>query len=148
MKANDIQIGGQHYKKAEFQPWDWDRYGVGGLEWTAIKYVTRYKDKGGVEDLKKAKHYVEKLIEDYKHWYRYNKLIKDSNKSLDQIEKLLNAYHLQNNLDDLQVAFVEAMLYWHTDIMLAHSISLIQDMIDAYSTSNVQSSESLESTKT
>ena len=29
----------------------------------AIKYLTRWRDKGGIEDLRKAKHYIEKLIE-------------------------------------------------------------------------------------
>lgn len=62
--ANDIQIGGTHYKDKGLQPWDaiaaWD---CGFLDGNVIKYVVRYRSKGGVEDLKKARHYLDKLIE-------------------------------------------------------------------------------------
>ncbi len=37
-------------------------YGMDFLEGNIIKYVTRYKDKNGIEDLKKAKWYLDKLI--------------------------------------------------------------------------------------
>jgi hypothetical protein len=33
------------------------------IDGNALKYLMRFKDKGGVEDLRKAKHYIEKLIE-------------------------------------------------------------------------------------
>lgn len=63
--VNDIQIGGNHYKQfGNLQPWDaiiaWN---CGYLDGAAIKYIARYKHKGGVTDLKKAIHYLEKLIE-------------------------------------------------------------------------------------
>lgn len=39
--------------------------GIGFCEGNVIKYVSRWKEKGGVEDLKKAKHYIEVLISTY-----------------------------------------------------------------------------------
>lgn len=64
MSANDTQEGGAHYKGKAIQPWDYIvSNGIGYLEGNVIKYVTRYKDKNGVEDLKKARHYLDKLIE-------------------------------------------------------------------------------------
>lgn len=61
--ANERQVGGEHYRTA-IQPWDFiTANGLGYLEGNIIKYVARHKQKGGVEDLKKAKHYLEKLIE-------------------------------------------------------------------------------------
>jgi len=64
MRANDDQQGGSHYKCKAIQPWDFIvSNGLGFLEGNVVKYVTRWKDKNGVEDLKKAKHYLEKLIE-------------------------------------------------------------------------------------
>lgn len=64
MNARDAQVGGDHYKKREIQPWDViDAYGMGFYQGNALKYLLRYKDKGGVEDLKKARHYLDKLIE-------------------------------------------------------------------------------------
>jgi hypothetical protein len=62
--ANDVQHGGTHYKVKAIQPWDYiEANGIGFLDGNAIKYLTRWKDKGGIEDLKKAKHYIDKLIE-------------------------------------------------------------------------------------
>jgi len=64
MGANEKQIGGDHYKKTKIQPWDYVlANGIGFLEGNAIKYLTRWKDKGGVADLEKARHYIDKLIE-------------------------------------------------------------------------------------
>lgn len=65
MRANQIQIGGDHYKEREIQHWDIvDRNGIGYLEAVATKYLCRHKDKAGVQDLKKAEHYVVKLLEE------------------------------------------------------------------------------------
>lgn len=61
--ANKHQIGGSHYMKA-IQPWDYIAANqLGYFEGNVVKYVTRWKDKGGINDLMKAKHYIEKLIE-------------------------------------------------------------------------------------
>ena len=61
--ANARQVGGDHYKGA-IEPWDaiaaWK---LGFLAGSVIKYVARYKKKNGVEDLKKARHFLDKLIE-------------------------------------------------------------------------------------
>jgi hypothetical protein len=64
MKANDIQHGGDHYKKKTIQPWDYIiANDLGFLEGNAIKYITRWKEKDGLQDLRKARHYLDKLIE-------------------------------------------------------------------------------------
>ena len=57
------QVGGDHYLK-NIQPWDYIlANNLGFLEGNIIKYITRYKDKGGTVDLHKARHYLDKLIE-------------------------------------------------------------------------------------
>ena len=64
MTANNIQHGGTHYKDKSVQPWDYIiSNNLGYLEGNIVKYVSRWKDKNGVEDLKKAQHYLAKLIE-------------------------------------------------------------------------------------
>lgn len=61
---NDIQIGGNHYDKSGEQHWDrawrlgWDFY-----QYQITKYVERWKKKNGIEDLKKAQHFLNKYIE-------------------------------------------------------------------------------------
>lgn len=62
--ANQEQVGGTHYKLQAIQPWDYIlANGLGFLEGNIVKYVSRWQRKGGVEDLKKARHYLDKLIE-------------------------------------------------------------------------------------
>jgi hypothetical protein len=62
--ARRSQVGGDHYRKHKIQPWDiWEDHSLGAFEGSIIKYVLRYKDKNGVEDLKKARHTLDRLIE-------------------------------------------------------------------------------------
>ena len=64
MGANEEQVGGRHYIEKAIQPWDYIIANqMGYLEGNIIKYVSRYKEKNGVEDLIKAAHYLDKLIE-------------------------------------------------------------------------------------
>lgn len=64
-KANDRQVGGDHYK-SEYQHWDFvPDVGVNYLLGTASKYVTRWRKKNGIQDLEKAIHYIDKFCEHY-----------------------------------------------------------------------------------
>ena len=65
MGANERQIGGSHYKKGGEEHWDrqWRLYGRGYFIGCITKYVERYHEKNGVQDLEKARHFIEKLIE-------------------------------------------------------------------------------------
>ena len=64
VRANEQQVGGAHYAIKAIQPWDFIiANNLGYLEGNIVKYVSRWKDKGGIEDLKKAQHYLQKLIE-------------------------------------------------------------------------------------
>lgn len=60
MDVNDYQIGGKHYQK-EYQHWDMVcDTNMPYLLGCATKYITRWRDKNGVEDLRKASHYIAK----------------------------------------------------------------------------------------
>lgn len=62
--AFSVQIGGDHYKDLPIQPIEYcQRNGLGAVESFVVKYVTRWRTKGGVEDLRKAIHLLEMLIE-------------------------------------------------------------------------------------
>ena len=62
--ANQTQVGGNHYKSKAIQPWDYIAANeLGYFEGNIVKYVSRWKDKGGLDDLRKARHYLDKLIE-------------------------------------------------------------------------------------
>lgn len=63
-KANKIQIGGDHYKNGGEEHWDRVfRLGLDYFQAAITKYVERWKLKNGVEDLKKARHFLDKYIE-------------------------------------------------------------------------------------
>ena len=63
------QVGGDHYLRRAIQPWDAMAVWMtaeqleGFLRGNVIKYLARYPDKNGLEDLRKARHYLDKLIE-------------------------------------------------------------------------------------
>jgi hypothetical protein len=62
--ALDVQVGGGHYKDCPIQPIEYcERNGLSACESAIVKYITRWRDKGGKEDLEKIKHYVDLLIE-------------------------------------------------------------------------------------
>jgi hypothetical protein len=62
--ALDIQVGGDHYKKLAIQPMEYSMANkLDACQHTIIKYVTRFRDKGGIADLDKAKHVIDMLIE-------------------------------------------------------------------------------------
>jgi len=67
--ARNYQLGGTHYTDKKIQPWDamqeWmtEEQFKGFLIGNVVKYMARFQDKGGVLDLQKCKHYLDKLIE-------------------------------------------------------------------------------------
>lgn len=63
-KALGTQIGGSHYTNKRIQPVEYIyANNLGYFEGNVVKYVTRWKDKNGIQDLEKAKHYIQLLIE-------------------------------------------------------------------------------------
>ena len=82
MSVYKKQVGGSHYLKMKIQPSEFaNKNNLPFAEGNAIKYICRHKYKGGKEDLKKAKHYIEMIeerdyqtekqetgIEGYKKW--------------------------------------------------------------------------------
>ena len=64
MGTYDKQIGGSHYLKFKIQPSEFaNKNNLPFAEGNAIKYICRHKYKGKKDDLKKAKHYIDMIIE-------------------------------------------------------------------------------------
>ena len=73
MNPYDRQVDGDHYQKLAIQPMQYSLLnGLDACQHTVIKYVTRFRDKGGIKDLEKAKHCIDMLIE-----FEVSKLEKD-----------------------------------------------------------------------
>lgn len=64
MSIKDYQIGGNHYKKEKIQPIEYIMSNeLDFCEGNVVKYITRWRHKNGLEDLQKARHYIDFLIE-------------------------------------------------------------------------------------
>lgn len=62
--AMNTQVGGAHYKNLKIQPMEYSmKNDLNACQHTAIKYITRYKTKGGKQDIMKAIHTLQMLIE-------------------------------------------------------------------------------------
>ena len=62
--ASEEQIGGNHYKKYAIQPIEFiEKNNIPYIEGNVIKYLVRWREKNGVQDLDKAIHYIELLKE-------------------------------------------------------------------------------------
>ncbi len=62
--ALSVQVGGDHYKMFKIQPVEFIHdNAIPFIEGNCIKYLCRWRDKGGVADLEKVKHYIDLLIE-------------------------------------------------------------------------------------
>lgn len=60
----DLQVGGGHYKDMPIQPLEFCyANGIGKIEGDVIAYVSRWKKKGGIQDLEKAIHELQILIQ-------------------------------------------------------------------------------------
>ena len=68
-KANELQVGGEHYRSMAVQPWDalsaWltPEEFRGYQKGVAIAYLARERSKGGTQDIEKAMHHLMKLVE-------------------------------------------------------------------------------------
>jgi hypothetical protein len=64
ISPKDGQVGGNHYKDCKIQPTEFiHANNIPFIEGNIIKYVIRHRNKNGIEDLKKAKHYIDLLIQ-------------------------------------------------------------------------------------
>lgn len=62
--ALDVQVGGEHYRKMTIQPAEYVHANrIPYLEGSVIYYVSRWRDKNGIEDLRKARHTLDLMIE-------------------------------------------------------------------------------------
>jgi len=64
LKSTDYQVAGDHYQKMKIQPIEYIMANqLPFAEGCIVKYVTRWRDKGGIEDLRKIKQFCDFIIE-------------------------------------------------------------------------------------
>lgn len=65
--ANEIQVGGTHYKATTYQHWDFAAdCRLGYFEGQVTKYISRHHKKNGLQDVEKAGHFIDKMLELYR----------------------------------------------------------------------------------
>lgn len=122
MAANDKQVGGSHYA-AGLQHWDLiEKYGIGYLEGCATKYVTRWRKKNGKQDLEKALHYVDKLIE-----LKLEGVREDSRGYVPQ--DVFQEFVTTNGLYQIEAAIIAVLCNWRTVYDLREARLFIQQLI-------------------
>jgi hypothetical protein len=125
MSANDKQVGGRHYKTA-YEHWDLViAVSMGYLEGNATKYVSRWRKKDGLEDLKKAKHYLDKLQEAHTSGYkpptRYY--------SLDSIVQGVNLFAEANALNENERDFVKILSTYAGPLDLMEAFFILEEIM-------------------
>jgi hypothetical protein len=117
------QEGGEHYQ-AEYQHWDWAiDVGLGYLEGCATKYVSRWWKKNGLQDLLKAKTYVQKMIVNFDAVYAL------SIEAPENIDELNARFKKANNLPDLEYQFCCILSDWQRREQLEFAIQLLDALI-------------------
>lgn len=124
MTANDDQVGGRHYKSS-YEHWDLVlATGMGYLEGQATKYVVRWRRKNGVEDLRKAQHFLDKIAENQ---LRARLIAPRAPRAvvLDEVELFAS----RNALPDRERLFVRVVASWENSDDLALARGLLRDLL-------------------
>ena len=97
MSALEKQVGGDHYKQMAIQPTEYcQKNKFNHCESSAIKYISRHAAKGGAEDIRKAIHFLELLLEiEYAETYTGTDYCYDHNKNEVKVDAELSAVTAQ-----------------------------------------------------
>ena len=122
--ALDEQVGGDHYKKLGIQPVELIRdINANFFQGNVIKYITRYKDKNGIKDLEKAKHYLELM----KELHPNNNSSKITSYEIDSV----NEYVCENKIDTDAAKIIRIVSLCGND-KIDTAIELIDNLINDY----------------
>jgi len=127
--ANQMQVGGDHYRNDQDGCQHWDfmlaNYGCSYLVGCATKYIVRWRKKNGIQDLKKASHYVMKMQE-----AAADNLISPLP---DRTKIPLGTFFEANEVEDWERDIVSRITNWFTVEDLRHVGILIKEKIFAES---------------
>lgn len=117
------QVGGDHYE-SRYQHWDFvEDNMIGYLEGCATKYLTRWKQKDGLKDLKKARTYVLKIIEKQQLHGRSNRSV--------MLMCSFSRFCTENCISDpLEITACYLLGSWSSEQNLHDAVSIITEMIE------------------
>lgn len=117
MKATDVQIGGSHYKDMAMQPIELIvTLRCSFIQGCIIKYISRYKNKNGAQDIRKCIHYAQLAIE-----------LGDKRRCNDKALSMnINRYILKNKLTILQRRIITQAVYNNYTQVIQYCKELLQ----------------------
>lgn len=117
MKATDVQIGGSHYKDMAMQPIELIvTLRCSFIQGCIIKYISRYKNKNGAQDIRKCIHYAQLAIE-----------LGDKRRCNDKALSMnINRYILKNKLTILQQRIIIQAVYNNYTQVIQYCKELLQ----------------------
>lgn len=126
MKASERQVGGAHYRIKPGGVGHWDycvEVNVPYLEGCASKYLTRWRDKNGVQDLEKSLHYIERRLEAI---HTYKGALRGANKD----KKMFIQFIADNNIPDKEAEIIDQVMHWKRPDYLFAAIGAITSLIE------------------
>lgn len=133
MSANDIQIGGNHYQGGKLQHWDLIiKTASGYAEGNATKYLTRWRKKNGVQDLRKSMHYLEKLLEEASTNGVKNRSWFVDPDRCGKAEGMLNLFYSDNKIGAAEELAMSKVLFWTEPADIEFAIQLVLGLIKEY----------------
>lgn len=98
-KANERQVGGEHYKST-YQHWDWiSAVKLPYLSATVTKYIVRWRQKNGAQDVSKSIHYIQKFFE-------------EEEIRREEVISLTNHFITLNNIEDEEAAVIKNLILY------------------------------------
>lgn len=124
MNINLKQVGGTHYKRGTVQHWDVvATFGIGYLEGCCTKYLLRWRDKAGIQDLEKSEHFLEKLID----------MVEcgavSSNRAKIR-EVLLKRFYTENKIPYPESLIIDTVFRWKNTTHLHAALSKLRGFTD------------------
>jgi hypothetical protein len=118
------QVGGDHYH-AEYQHWDWIvDIKMGYLEGCATKYVSRWWKKNGVQDLEKARTYIEKLLANY------DRMMNLSLQLSNEVRRKYTTRFIEvNKLPNMEADICELLANWKGKYDLQTCLSVMDGLV-------------------
>lgn len=124
MSANTRQVGGTHYA-ASTQHWDMAiACKLGYMEGQITKYISRWRKKHGVQDLQKALHFLDKLIENWES------LRPPLNLNREYLEGVLSRFVEENGIKGIEREIVCRVVLWRDGLELREAKASLERFID------------------
>lgn len=127
MNVNEHQVGGDHYR-SEYQHWDLViNISLPYLEAQAVRYISRWRKKGGIQDVEKANHFIQKLrsVQEIVFPYRSSAKV-----PLSMIVIEVGKYVSTNNLPLPEALISRYLACWETDEELAEAERLAKALLE------------------